>query len=425
MSLSYSALTNFGKVTLPSLESWGTNMNILRDPPKSITTRRVDKVGQNNDITTMIDDSGNRASEAILQYARGVNPFVSVSYSNEGNNGGQRSNGLAGTMNSGGRAAFLPYRVMRDGAFRPPLVRQENLMPLSRQPRVWTTAFTQPGFADFSKKMVTCGTAENTKEVKTTTLKLNVAPTAVYNMSSSASKPIEVKYVIQNPIKVSAGSGIKTLDITQQEVKAPTKGIDDDLRYAYAQTNANNDREYFNSSEFDSDRFIQDGLKSSAVSNMSSHVQITPITDILDLSNIKTKDAMNVEYHTQLSGVEQTNYIHGDISLQRNLPEHDMKTNIGKNIHKKVDSENEIELDRNLPLTYITSNNTMRGGSGTNDNISARNYKLIPKISAGGFEGKQSKPVEGRTNQNVFSADNTRKVLSNKRINDSFSRFAQ
>ena len=30
MSISYSGLTNYGKVTLPSAESWGTNMNILR-----------------------------------------------------------------------------------------------------------------------------------------------------------------------------------------------------------------------------------------------------------------------------------------------------------------------------------------------------------------------------------------------------------
>ena len=60
MSISYSAITNHGKVTLPSVETWGTNMNILRDPPKSIHTRRIDKVGQTSNITAMIDDSGNR-----------------------------------------------------------------------------------------------------------------------------------------------------------------------------------------------------------------------------------------------------------------------------------------------------------------------------------------------------------------------------
>ena len=31
--------------TLPSVETWGTNMNILKDPHKSIHTTRKEKVG--------------------------------------------------------------------------------------------------------------------------------------------------------------------------------------------------------------------------------------------------------------------------------------------------------------------------------------------------------------------------------------------
>ena len=131
--LSYSGLTNHGKVTLPSVESWGTNMNILRDPPKSVHTRKIDKVGQTSNITSMIDDSTDRASEAIMVYARGVNPSVSVSYNNVGNNGGQSSGALAGLNNT--QAAKLPYPIMRDGVFRPPVLKQEQLLPLSRQPR--------------------------------------------------------------------------------------------------------------------------------------------------------------------------------------------------------------------------------------------------------------------------------------------------
>ena len=46
MSISYSGLSNYGKATLPSVDTWGTNMNILKDPPKSIQTRRIDRVGQ-------------------------------------------------------------------------------------------------------------------------------------------------------------------------------------------------------------------------------------------------------------------------------------------------------------------------------------------------------------------------------------------
>ena len=92
--LSYSGLVNYGATTLPSVESWGTNMNILRDPPKSIHTRRIDKVGETSSITEMIDASGDRAAEAILVYPRGVNPMVGVSYGNNG--GGGQTGSLTG-----------------------------------------------------------------------------------------------------------------------------------------------------------------------------------------------------------------------------------------------------------------------------------------------------------------------------------------
>ena len=76
--LSYSSITNRGKVTLPSVDSWGTDMSIMRDPPKSITMRRIDKVGPDSTITKMQDES-DRSAECILLFARGVNPSVSVS----------------------------------------------------------------------------------------------------------------------------------------------------------------------------------------------------------------------------------------------------------------------------------------------------------------------------------------------------------
>jgi hypothetical protein len=220
MSLSYSALNNYGRATLPSVDSWNTNMNILKDPVRSITTRRSHKVGETSNITEMIEDSSDRACEAITHYARGQNPSVSVSYSNHGSNQG----GMAGMRANGGTEAFLPYRVMRDGAFRPPVMRQEQLMPLSRQPRIWTTAFTQPGFCDFSKGENRRGTAAELREVKENIFNINVRPTAVYKIEKPQERPFEVKYVIQNPVKTSAFSGMRTRDITQRHNVTPTSG---------------------------------------------------------------------------------------------------------------------------------------------------------------------------------------------------------
>lgn len=174
MSISYSAINGRGKITLPSTEGWGTNMNILRDPPKSIMTRRVNKVGDNNSIRRTIDESDDRVMENILKFARGVNPMVGVEYRNHGGTGG---GSITTAIQSQNGSVKLPYRIMRDGAFRPPILRQEQLLPLSRQNRNVTSCDTNKQWLDFSKKLRECGTAENTKEVFNSLLKISSRPT--------------------------------------------------------------------------------------------------------------------------------------------------------------------------------------------------------------------------------------------------------
>jgi len=139
--ISYSALTTNAKVTLPSVDMWGTDMNILRNPLRSITTRRRDKVGDTQNILLEQDASGDRIAEAISVYPRGVNPMVSVSYDNASNNSGSLS---AKGMDIG--QASLPYKVQN---VRPPIFRQEDLLPLSRLPRVWCHAATNPEYPAF------------------------------------------------------------------------------------------------------------------------------------------------------------------------------------------------------------------------------------------------------------------------------------
>ena len=117
MAFSYSSIKIKKDTTLPSVASWGTNMNILKDPPKSIHTRRINKVGNDSAITTSIDGSGDRFNEAISYYAKGVNPMVGVSYSNMGNNGGQRGGSVHTTGGICSSEASLPYKIMLGGAF--------------------------------------------------------------------------------------------------------------------------------------------------------------------------------------------------------------------------------------------------------------------------------------------------------------------
>lgn len=440
--ISYSGLVNYGKATLPSIDSWSTNNNILRDPPKSIHTRRIDKVGDTSEITSMIDESENRACEAILPFARGVNPFVSVSYDNNSNNGGKK-----GGITVGGQTqAYLPYRVMKDGAFRPPVVSQYDLLPLSRMPRVWTTAFTQPGFTDFSKKMKTCGTAEETREVRNKLLKVSARPTAVYKLETPLSEPFEVKYVIQPTLKKSYYTQKSSTDTTMRNVLTPTKEINENNIHSYVSSNLSNNKHvnnneldtdrylqdtnahsaytnindirYINNNELDTDRYLQDTNAHSVNTNLGSHIQLTSIDDILDLSVIKTKDAFNIDYTTPISGMEKVEYIHDDIYLDRVLPNYSSSTNIKHNERKNLEHEYMRELERNIPLTNINVNVGKTGET----NMSSRDYKLIDKIQFGGFDGRGQMPLQNRINE-IPNSLNNEKTKMNRKIEEFYGRY--
>jgi hypothetical protein len=172
MAFSYSGLKTYGKVSLPSVESWGTNNNILKDPPRSITTRRIDKVSENSFFTQELQDSSDRIAEAISAYPRGINPMVGVSYgnSNAGNLSGQ-------ALLYRGQQAKLPYRVMNAGAFRPPVLTPVDLLPLSRMPRNTTKINPIIFSPDFSKK-ITC--SEEKRALTTRRPKVRDMTTSMY-----------------------------------------------------------------------------------------------------------------------------------------------------------------------------------------------------------------------------------------------------
>jgi hypothetical protein len=207
MSISYSGLTNYGKTSLSSVENWGTNNNILRDPPKSITTRRIDKVFDNSNIAQDIEGSGDRIAEMIMAYPRATNPMVGISYSN--------SNMGAGSYQS--KQSYLPYRVARDGAFRPPILSPMDLMPLSRLPRNITSIEPILYNPDFTKRL-TC--APEKRATRTTLLKTCVNPTVYFKMQTI--QPTSTKYLVQDRLKGSYETNTKFPN--QPGVQSPTSG---------------------------------------------------------------------------------------------------------------------------------------------------------------------------------------------------------
>jgi hypothetical protein len=185
--ISFSSITDKPKTNLDDVSEWYITNTIIKDPVKGITTRRIIKVGENNDLLEAEDDSTDR-NDAIMQFARNVNPMVSVQYNNVGSGFGR----------GGNNEAFLPYRIMKDGAFRPPIVDQRDLMPLSRQPRNTTSINTSAEFIDYSKGIKPSESALKRTEVLNTLKTIPMCSSKGYNFKTGMDEPYDVVYHIED-----------------------------------------------------------------------------------------------------------------------------------------------------------------------------------------------------------------------------------
>jgi hypothetical protein len=327
MSLTYSGLSTYGKATLPSVENWGANMYIVKDPHKSIHTRKIEKVSDTNFMLNEQADSADRVSECISVYARGVNPFVSVNYSNQGNNT-QGGGSLVGNSLGSGGQSYLPYRIMKDGAFRYPQKSKSELLALSRQARQTTSAFSQAGFADYTKKLM-CP-EEEYREIKKEMIKTDIRPTATYNLGSSV-EHFDVKYVIKNPVKFDShagNTGVRTRDLTMTDVKEPLKQINTNHLNVFAETikgsnfhTLSNDNSHFNTN-----KYIQENpLNVQVDSRKTRNIQSTPIEEISTTKYIQ-ENPLNVQVDSRKTRNIQSTPIE-EISTTKYIQENPLHAN--------------------------------------------------------------------------------------------------
>lgn len=320
--LSYSAITDYGKVTLPSVESWYTNNNIMKDPPRSVTTRKIDRVGDTARILATLADSDDRFCEVINYYPRGVNPMVSVSYGEAQTKENTSRNGNA----------FLPYRVVRDGAFRPPIQRQEDLLPLSRLPRNWTTVDPRPFEVDFTKRLFDCGTCKTTKEVRDELLGVACETRRTIAAEPSLTAP-QPRYMIKDPLAPGANTNVCDTSKQMMFVDRPTTIVLRETRpIAMAETNA----------------------------RIDEHRSILP----------------DAELH-----------------LDRNVPQSSASTNPGSRLNERPIVAKNVHLQRNAPLAYASTNPIAPGRYSMEINESEYR-RLLPGTSCRGiYEGRPSIPM--------------------------------
>lgn len=250
--LSYSSLRSHPKVTLPSVDNgWLNNKNIIKDPPKSITTRRIDKIDSTQIVVDMVEDNGSRICGNILKFPRGVNPAAEYTEPLPHNGVGSSStirdnsnNPLTLRSDPGygfhtqftrGSGGYLSRRLMMySGAFRPPIYTQEQLLPLSRQPRIRTSCVTHPEMISYAERP---SDLDLQKIIKDTVLQPKISPTVsrIVEESNQAHRTDDfIQDVILNR-NVSSGMRIRDLTLQENQKCFGMTKIDPTTAYAYTQ----------------------------------------------------------------------------------------------------------------------------------------------------------------------------------------------
>ena len=410
-------------VTLPSVESWGTNMNIQRDPPKALWTRKIDKVSQTQEITRMIGEgSGDRICEMIKVYPRGINPHVAVSYSNYGTNGGQnRQTTNAGTMGrnkacSDGRSALtgqakLPIPLINYGAFRPPVLRQEELMPLSRQPRTSTYAWTQPGFANYLQKQQ-CPKPKDLRQIVDEPIRTNVRPTKTITKGKLLVEPFAIRQVIANPIKTPGMSGIRSMDRTLKTNSEVNGRLKDTLNGNIVTNLIHPIKGGKLVQDINPDKYVTDVTYSNVMVNKGAR-KITLLEEtkgVLPINanhiNVSASAGITIPNATPLT--DNYNY-----ELERPIPSHQRVSNKSSNIYRRMENQTQRVLDRNRPVTSAMTSVGKGFGSDLYANGS-REKKLRRKINPGGMAGKATAPRHSLTRHTQFRSNPNKMNLIHK-----------
>jgi hypothetical protein len=341
--ISYSGVSGNRKVTLPSVESWGTNMNILRDPPKSIFTRKIDKVNATQEIERMTEQSiDDRYCENIQIYPRGVNPSVSVSYSNYGNNGGKlmhfgKGNKLYGgsdtgsagdgynqsgsawegcSVTNGNTMAKYPYRIDLDGDFRPPVMTQSDLAPLSRTSRNVTNLYTNP-LAPIWKDRNTCDETNYKRATRPEILNTQVQATSCHYLGPTASA--DTRNLSQANVNKMINEGMVNTNVEvnkfqnvhiQQDSQIPQRGIQNiqTTEMSGVRNTLLHGKDTADANQISTEQYISNPL------NVDVHSKFTELANIsladMNDNNFKLRENLNIaaqtnKYQSQMGNISE------------------------------------------------------------------------------------------------------------------------
>lgn len=347
------------------LPSW-ERPTILREPPKSVHTKKKERV-EMGDVNFMIRSDDSRINEGISYLARGVNPMVDISYSNYGGNG-------ATLTSMPTLQATNPYKTIKDGAFRPPIMTQEDLLPLSRMRRPETSATTNPGVsivggfvAPNLQNNVDLTTIANAIDVKKINY-LSIRPSATFNISL----PIDVdvfgeKAINRNKLQFSHYANPSTNLFEQSEyVQHSDKSIvndainDKNLKIENVIANPNMKVYIQNGSDLIE---IQGSIKDKMNIAVQSKMHKPIVINREDGTPIKIKDYISKVVQTNASSsggdsiILRVNNNENSIQLTRNMPIYAANSSINPGFQKIYENNGNMQLDSKIQTSAMTNIN--------------------------------------------------------------------
>lgn len=335
--------------TLPSVEQ----IHILREPPKSIHTRKKERVDMSN-VNYMLRNDDTRINEGVAYLQRGVNPHVDVMYNNSA--GGNRTTTMANIQ------ASNPYKVMKDGAFRPPIFTQEDLLPLSRQRRPETIGITNPGIrSGYNIHNLVDMIDKEEIHAAVDVEKLNyiaVRPTAVYKMQL----PQEVftaNAINQNVIHTSASAGVRgpTDDnISRMATNEPIQASKDPL-LSSATANVALMGDVNRNDNIDINNYIKDNIILENISPNFSILIYNPSTQNYSEVFGSTRDRLNIAVQSSLNKPIDLTRDDGTQIKIKDYRWQIVTSAVGRdNLVLQLQNTPDIELERNTPLYAMGSN---------------------------------------------------------------------
>lgn len=348
MSITYKGIIgNKAAVTLPSVESWGTNNNILRDPPKSIMTRRIDKVNQDGSLNEMFYHSGDRFAEHVNVYARGVNPMVSVEYGNN-TSFNMSKNGGDGFYSAG----KLPYRIMQGGAFHPPLLRQEQLLPLSRLPRNVTFVQTNKETIDYAKSAVCDQQPKEHRQIVKNKYEGMITPTKTMKLETPVKEHFVINYINEDPLIYNFNTNLKANGDVDNYVEE--KNLERNV--PVYQTTAQKSINFATLVRPDKEIMLETNTPMhDVIANKSVNIATN---GVLDTSLELIKNMPNYQVHDVKIRNTGTNAVYNpdSIELRENLPHYFVANTKGRNVGTNGVLDEHINLTENVPHHMVVNN---------------------------------------------------------------------